>query len=423
VDAVYGNDAAAVVGGSSFLTIEAAIAAVNSAGSSGKAIYVLPGTYNLTAGITIPNGAALRGMSTQVCTIQMLNVTADTTLITMGENCRVEDVTMKLMSVEHHTLKGIVFGGSSTVTSKLRTCVLTVDNSGASVGGTSTVTGVECSGTGTLGSGTFSFNSLKGSTLNVYSNGGGNKRGVLVSNTNIVSTRDLNVYVAKPTDTASTGSYVGIETADANNTGSIQLRATTVGTVPPTSGQSYTASDILQTNPTIITNPNYLASTGIQIGPGTDLVTKTAGEKGFSNYIHQNTLFYGLRGTYGGSANGYLWIGNGLVAGGGNKYPDVTSPPAFYRLQQSALLYGISASLNTGPGTGGTLSTLVKYTPISTGVIRDTSFNITFLAGDTSGNYYNSSVTLAAGDKLHLYVSSNGLAEAVTDLTVQLDLF
>jgi len=210
VDAVYGNDYTASVGGSSFRTINAAISAI----SSGQTIFVLPGTYNLSYGITIPNGTSIRGMSLQTCIIQMLNVISDTTLITMGTNTRVEDLTFNLTSTGHYNLIGITFPGTTTTNAKLRTCVLNVNNSTASTGGTSDVYGVLCNGTGTLSNSSFSFNSLKGSTINVYSNGNGKKRGVLVSNSNIVSTRDLNVYVAQPTDTTSIGSYVGVETDD-----------------------------------------------------------------------------------------------------------------------------------------------------------------------------------------------------------------
>lgn len=56
---------------------------------------------------------------------------------------------------------------------------------------------------------------MKGSTINVYSNGPGNKRGILVSGSNQVSTRDTNIYVAAPSYTLGpTGSYVGVETND-----------------------------------------------------------------------------------------------------------------------------------------------------------------------------------------------------------------
>ena len=351
----------------------------------------------------------------------MLGVTANTTLLTMGENTRVEDLTLKLTSSGHYTLKGIVFGGTTTVTSKLRTCVLTVDNSAASSGGTSIVNGVECNGTGTLGAGTFSFNSLKGSTINVYSNGGGPKRGILVSNTNLVSTRDMNIYVAQPASTASTGSYVGVETADVSNTGSIQLRTTTVGTVTPTGGQSYTASDILQTYPATITDPTYLASAGIQLGPGVDLVTKTAGGNGFSSYVYPTTIYYGLKGDIkNGTSGGYLWPGTQAISA---SFPDTGTPAAYYRVQQPTLLAGISVGLNTTAGTGNSVTVLVRHTPYG-GSIADTDFTVTFGAADTFKNFYSSSHTMDVGDYINVQLSYTGNnANTAADLTVQLDLF
>jgi hypothetical protein len=417
VDAIYGNDSTASVGGSPYLTVDAAVADA----TSGTTIWVHPGTYNLTAGITLPAGIALRGQNTQTTTIQMLGVTANTTLLTMGENTRVEDLTLKLTSSGHYTLKGIFFSGTTTVTAKLRTCVLTVDNSAASSGGTSIVNGVECNGTGTLGAGTFSFNSLKGSTVNVYSNGGGPKRGILVSNTNLVSTRDMNIYVAQPASTASTGSYVGVETADVSNTGSIQLRSTTVGTVTPTGGQSYTASDILQTYPATITNPTYLASAGIQLGPGVDLVTKTAGDKGFSSYVYPTSIYYGLKGDIqNGTSGGYLWPGTQAISG---SFPDTGTPAAYYRVQQPTLLAGISVGLNTAAGTGHSVTVLVRHTPYG-GSITDTAFTVTLGATDTFQNFYSSSHTMDVGDYINVQVSYTGNnANTASDLTVQLDLF
>ena len=419
VDAVYGNDSTASVGGSPYLTVNAAVTAA----TSGTTIWVHPGTYNLSAGLTLPAGIALRGQNVQTTTIQMLGVTADTTLLTMGENTRVEDLTLKLTSSGHYTLKGIVFGGTTTVTAKLRTCVLTVDNSSASAVGTSVVTAVEASGTGSLGVATFSFNSLKGSTLNVYSNGGGNKRGVLVSGTNIISTRDINIYVAQPTSTASTGSYVGVETADSSNTGSIQLRTTTVGVIRPTAGQSYTASDILQTNPTSIIDPTYLASAGIQIGPGVDLVTKSAGGKGFSVYNYPTTLYYGLKGDIkSGTTGGYLWPGTQAVSAG--TFPDpATVLPAYYRVQQPAIISGLSAGLNISPGTGNTLTVLIRVTPTG-GTITNTIFTVTFGATDLYKTFYDGSYTVNTADQIHIQVSYTGAnGNTAHDLTVQLDLF
>lgn len=422
VDAVNGNDSTATIGGLPYLTVGAAITAIGT--NTGYTIWILPGTYNLAAGITVPNGNSLRGLSTQTTILQMTGVTADTTLLIMGENTRVEDLTLRLTSTGHYTLKGIVFPGTTSVTGKLRTCVLTVDNSTAPSGSSSVVTGVEALGIGSLGAGAFSFNSLKGSTINVYSNGGGNKRGILVSGTNIISTRDMNIYVAPPANTASTGSYVGVETADTSNTGSIQLRTTTVGTVPPLGAQAYTASDILQTRPTTITNPTYLANAGVQVGRGTDLVSKTAGGKGFTTYTYANTLFYGLRGNLKDGAAGYLWPGTQVASGGGNGFPDTTSPPAYYRIQERCIIAGISAGLSAAAGTGHTVTVLVSYTPISTGIVTSTPFTFVFDSTTLVGSFYDSSLTLNTGDRLHVYLSyTGGNGNTAHDLTVQVDLF
>jgi len=361
VDGVYGNDFSAAVGGYPYKTVGAAVAAV----STGQTVWILPGTYTLSQGITLNNGTSLRGHNLQTTIVQM-NVTGSTTMLTMGENCRVEDLTFNLTctgGTDSVVLKGIVFGGTSSQTSKLRTSVLNVRNSAMAKTLTSTVTGVEFAGTGSLTPSVFSFNSIKGSTINVFSNGQGNKRGILVSGTNQASTRDLNVYVASPPNTDSTGSYVGIETNDPANTGSIQLRSTTVGVNLPVVGNTYTASDILQTTPPAITDPSYLVTPGIQLGPGTDLVTKSAGGKGFSTYVYPTIIFYGLRGNItAGPSGGYMWPGTQSVSAG--QYPDTGTPPAYFRAQQPTIITGFSAAMNAAPGTG-TVTLSVLYTPVS----------------------------------------------------------
>jgi hypothetical protein len=421
VDAYYGNDSTATIGGLPFLTVGAAITAVGS--STGKTIWVLPGTYNLSAGITVPSGCALRGLNTQTTTIQMLGVTANTTLITMGENCRVEDVNMRLTSSGHYTLKGMYFAGSSSISSKLRTCVLTVDNSTASGTGTSNVYGVEFAGTGTLGSGTFSFNSLKGATINVYSNGNGKKRGVLVSNTNLASTRDLNIYVSQPPAvTGHTGSYVGVETADPANTGSIQLRSTTVGTVTPIAGQTYTASDILQTNPSTVPDPTYLASAGIQIGPGVDLVTKTAGGAPFTTYIYPTTIFYGGRHVITNQTSGYLCPGTVLFSNSTPKYPDSSPIPPSYRAQQPMIVSGLSVACGVAPGVGKTLTiTVCKNAATGASLSNPTSITVTITGTATTGGYWNTTSNFATGDLMNVYFTTD--STTLADVSVQVDCF
>ena len=415
-------------------TIEAAINAVVSQELSGWTIWVMPGLYLLSNGITIPDNCCLRGLNVQTCVIGM-SVTASTTMITMGAYCRVEDLTLYLQctgTTANVSLVGIEFpdadGQATTQTSKLRTSVLTVDNSSMGVGLSSNVTGVLASGTGALSSSTFSFNSVKGSTITVKSNGQGIKRGILVSNSNQMSTRDTNIFVDAPVDAGSTGSYVGVETHDLSllvpdRVGSIQLRSTTVGVVSPGVGDSYTASDILQTTPATITNPAYLASPGIQIGPGVDLVTKTAGGLGFSTYLYPTTLYYGLRGNLNvGATSGYLWPGTQAVS---NSFPDTTSPPAYYRAQQPFILSGMNAHITGVAGTGHNVTVKVRRTPAgTTGTADVTGYSVTFGAAENDKSFYNASQTFEAGDLIHVQLSyTGGNGNNAHDLTVQLDCF
>lgn len=420
VDPVYGNDSYGVLGTYPFLTVEAALAVA----TTGQSVWLMPGNHNLSAGITVPTGVSMRGMSVQTTTVQMLNVTANTTLLTMGTNTRVEDLTLKLTSQEHHTLKGVSFSGTTTADAKLRTCVVTVNNASAGAGGSSTVTGVECSGTGSLGPSSFSFNSLKGSTINVYSDGGGNKRGVLVSATNVVTTRDMNVYVAQPaTPNTATGSYVGVETDDPANTGSIQLRSTTVGVVSASGANTYTASDILQTTPSNVTFPTYLATAGVQIGPGVDLVTKSAGGKPFSTYIYPTTLFYAARGAVTAQKTGYLWPGTEKFVNGAGSVPDNTTPAARYRVQQPLIVAGLMASCGIGPGLGNTaVITVCKNPSTGTAISGETAIVVTLSGtGSVTESYYNTTVDFKAGDYIGIFVNIGG--NVLEDLTIQLDCF
>ena len=457
VDAVYGNDSTAYIGGLPYATIQAAVTAIVGTGTYSSpqylsnAIWVLPGKYYVSTNggnaitdskgavtypaLILPDTTALRGFSLQTCYLVCSNPTSNTTLLQIGANCRVEDLNLTLGSSTYsgsNNLVGIYFGTTSTVTSKLRTSIVNISNANMLYTSSNNVYGIQFDGTGTLGVSTFSFNCVKGSTINVYGNGSGNKRGLMVTNTNIATLRDTNVYVAAPpTNSNFAGSYVGIETNDTANTGSIQLRSTTIGTVQATGVQTYTASDILQTTPPTITNPAYLASAGIQLGPGTDLVTKTAGGKGFSTYIYPTTLFYGAMGTLNTSGNpgtgtpAYLWPGTVVVHSSGGQfiqYPDVSTPPASYRVQQPSILSGLNITCLVAPGAGHTTTVTVRKTPFG-GSIADTAFTLTLSNSTTNVSKYDASVNFGAGDLIHLQVSYDAAGNTTQDLSIQLDCF
>ena len=105
VDAVYGNDSKGVAApyAEPFLTIQAAL----NAAASGNNVIVRAGTYN--EALTIPTNVSLTGEGPQAVVIQRLNVTANTTLITMGVNCRCEIFTANLSSSGNNDLIGVDF--------------------------------------------------------------------------------------------------------------------------------------------------------------------------------------------------------------------------------------------------------------------------------------------------------------------------
>ena len=331
VDIVNGIDATASINGKPFYTIQGAITAINTANTSnsstfnGYTIWVLPGVHNVTTNSTtytdnygvvwrpclvLPNNTALRGLNIQTCVIKCDAPTVNTSLIKIGESCRVEDLTLTLGNAANTTtwnLAGIYFGGTTTSTSKLRVSVLNVNNSGVSASATTNVYGIHAEGTGGLITGgispsIFSFNSLKSSTINVYSNGLGNKRGVFVSASCALTMRDLNVYVASPTtnSTGTGGSYVGVETNDPADLAVVQMRGTTIGACPydllTNTNSHYTSSDILQTSP--ITPTVTISSI---TGNGTTATFTVSGSyptgsRGF--YVGGQVLISGITGTW-----------------------------------------------------------------------------------------------------------------------------
>ena len=431
------------------------------------------------------------------------------TLLTMGENSRVEDLSLTINSSDTTTnLIGINLPVTTSVTSKLRTSVLTVDNSGLAYSTTTNVYGVYSAGTGSLNAATFSFNCLKGSTINVKSNGGGNKFGIYQPSSgggNQLSTRDLNIYVAAPVNADSTGLYVGIYADNVNS--QIQLRSTsvsgapyittnpklpsvvvatsdislsgtptidgvatvagdrvlaagqtnpiqngiyvvaagawaragdmaagsssydayifanrgtlythtgwvcptigTVGTNALTINQTYAGCDILQNSPQAGNGSN-----GVQLGPGTDLVTKTAGTHAFTTYVTPTTHQYALKGNL-PSGTRYLWPGTLTTA---------DNTEVFYRFQQKSILQGLFVNLRTAPG--GTDTVTVTIYKSFTGVPGSgvaTLMAATITGAATSQTCYTASVDFSQGDYLSVHVNTSNVGAA--DLVVELDLF
>jgi hypothetical protein len=347
-------------------------------------------------------------MSTQTTRIVMnaSNPGGTVTMLTMAENSRVEDLNLQLNSSNATTnLVGIALPGTSSVTSKLRTAVLTVDNSGLAVGTTTNATGILSNGTSALSPSNFSFNYTRGVTVNVFSNGGGTKRGILVSTATEVTFRDTNIYVRAPTNAASTGSYVGVETTDAN--ASAQFRTCSIS--GPSTAGGYTGSDILQTSP-----GTGFSNTGIQLGPGCDLINKTAGGKPFTTYVTPTVITYGANAGL-VAATRYLWPG--VLTSSGD------STQIFQRAQQKSIIQGMSFFVRTAPGVGKSLTVTVLRS--ATGVAGSgvpTVMSQTISGATTLGTQYTVSVDLPIGEFFAIEISGTAGTSAA-DLVVQLDLF
>lgn len=409
VDSVNGNDSTGAINGTPFLTVEAGLAAIATAGTPAT-LWIMPGTYTLasaTTGLTMPTGCTMRGHNVQTTRIVMnaSNPGGTVTLLTMAESSRVEDLTLTLNSSNATTnLVGVNTPGTSSTTSKLRTAVVTVDNSGLAYTTSTNVYGIYDNGTGTLGPSSFSFNFTRGVTINVFSNGGGSKRAVYVDTTNDITFRDTNFYVKAPVSSLSAGSYVGVETTDANC--SVQFRTCSISGA--TTSGSYTGSDILQTSP-----GTGFINNGIQLGPGVDLVNKTAGTKPFTTYVTPTTLVYGLKANLVNSPH-YLWSGVQTAA-------DATE--VFYRFQQKSICQGMSVYLRTAPGVGNSVTVTVNRSTTSTpGSGVATSITATISGTALTADHYTSSVDFGQGEYLSVEIDGTS-GNAAQDLVVELDLF
>jgi hypothetical protein len=272
VDAVYGNDTNAALNPNSvpFLTITAALGAA----SSGNNVIVNAGTYN--EAITIPANVCLTGASTQAVIIQKLGVTANTTLVTLNSNARMENITCNLTSAGNYNLVGVEYVSGASITAKIRTCVINVTST--TVNGPS-ITGALSAGTSVT---TFSAtDAIARTTINVISSSTGVSRGVYVSGPNRFTVRETNIYAR------GTGSnIIGFETNNASAVAAIR-----------TSTVSGTLYDV---------NRNL----GTMLIGGTDLVNNTANGNSFTatqapasfsfgtiNGLGTNRRYYMLTGT------------------------------------------------------------------------------------------------------------------------------
>lgn len=373
VDSVFGNDATGQRNGAPFLTINAALAVAQ----SGDAVWIFPGTY--AESFTIPNGVNVLGLTTGGVDI-IKNVNVATDLVTMGENTRLENVNLQLTSSSHVQLRGIVFPGTTTATSKVRTAVLTVDNSGAGAG-SSDVYGIHSNGTATPGE---EISAIRATTINVFSTGLGTKRGILVDTANDFHIRDTNVRITN----SGGGSSIGVET----NHVSAQFAARTSTINGSNSSNPTAGADISQTlgTITIVT---------------TDLLNSNANGLGFGTEISPSTLVWADPGAL-PSAIRFMRPGTAPVTAAEN---------AFIRAPQSLIVKSLTARARMAPGGANVATVTLRKNSV------DTPLTVTLTDTQLSNTNNAITVSFAAGDSISIKTETTGGSTA--DIVVSAELY
>ena len=276
VDQVYGNDANATLDpfNRPFLTLVGALARA----TSGMCVYLMSGTYQ--GPITIPTGVAIRGVSTQVVSINALGVTSATTLVTMGIQTRLEDVTVNLSSSANVNLIGVDFPSGTPQTAKMRTMVVNVTSTAT---GLCDITGVRSAGTSSTA--ISSANAIRATTINVYPDGTGVNRGILVSAANRFAIRDVNVYIS-----GAGANNVGVETTNASAIA--ELKISTIASL---------TSNVDQTQ-----HHDINRTAGLIVLTATDLYHNDANGNSFTITNEPSNIFFGIIGNPGTDRRYYL---------------------------------------------------------------------------------------------------------------------
>jgi hypothetical protein len=358
VDSVYGSDVSGAANryGYPFATIAGAMTNV----SSGETIFVRPGTYTET--VTMCNGIALRGASVQTTTVTRTNVTSNVTLLTMGSNCRVEDMTFTLTSLCNVNLTGVDWPSGTPLTSKLRTAVVNVTSGGTN---SNTIVGLLSAGSSAT---TYSASDATRSiTVSVDASSSGPVRGLYVTGSNWFSSRDTNYNIR-----GTGANIVGVETTNAGSYAS--LKYSTVR------GGNHLAQP---------TNHDINRTAGEILLGSVDLVNNSANGNGFSITTEGAITHYGTTGNFTSGTTYYLVPG--FVRAG-----DLPSSTFGIPVTQNMILF--SGTFQATPAIPAGQS--VKLTAYKNNAATDMS--MTLVAGQTLSSNVRQSVDYTRGDTLDL---------------------
>lgn len=398
VDSILGSDISGQIGGNAFKTIEAAIDKIVSDVSSGITIWVMPGTYELTnnltnGGITIPPNTTLRGVTLQGCIIQRTNVLANTTLITMGANSRLEDITLNLTSASNVQLKGVYFPNATSISAKIRVCLINVTSTSSTL--SNIVCGIFSDGTTTNPDVVLSTNAVQRTTTNVKSStsGGGIVRGWYFTGPLQFSIRDAVIF-------ASGTNSIGVETTNVSSF--IIIKTATVA------GGLY---DIKQ--PTGLTVQN----SGIQL-TATDLINANSDDNGFSVNIESANFAFSIFGNF-GNATHYLFPGT-------SNYNQLLEVQVGVPFPQNVIIFGGMLSAVVPTTMNGSATIYLYNSTSSTSLSNPTEFSSISINDATRVSIFNnkSSTFKKQINYLHVkLVCSDGIGTSIRALFLMLSLY
>ena len=410
VDSLYGNDTTALTNQYSFpfSTISVAM----SVASTSDMIYLLPGTYNET--VVFRSTISIRGANTNSVTIQKANVTADTTLVKMNRNTRLEDVTLNLtsQSVLATKLIGVEISSCQTY-AKLRTTVINVNNSGLTTNGTPTnLYGIYSSGH----SSTLQYSGaddVERTTINVIGAGTGNKRCVYNDDSNRIQLRNCSLFCTDTMNASYTGgSFIGIETVNSNSI--VAIKTSSVNGSHYTNGGT-TSADVCQTAGQIdVFN--------------SDLINRNANNRGV--VINSSQLLYSMGvagvlsnkpGQGGTTWGGATYLVPGTISFTGNAGDPITS---YYPIRTPviALLTTFSFQAATGPGSNNG-SNISSFATLAVNGTILPQFTLVLNAMVSTNYLSTSTIRLGANDNFGVYLSTSQSNTSMTYPVVNLSLY
>jgi hypothetical protein len=345
----------------------------------------MPGTYDES--ITIPTGIAVRGHNLQSCVISQPGVTASTTVVTMGVNSRLEDMTVNVSSSSAVDITCVQFPDGTSKTAKLRTVVVNATNT--STGATGTCCGVKCTDS-TTNNVVTSFNAIQRMTINATTSGvtGASAYGLLNSSNAYFSVRDTTLFAT------GTGGAQCIGVLASGAIGYTSIKTSTCA------GSIYDIDRTGGTGCVLLLN-------------ATDLQNASSNGNGFSVNTEQANISFGLIDTKNPSSGKYVnttyYLIPGTLNANDSYLPSANFPQYF---GQPVIIFGASASSSKAL----TGDQQVVFNLISTTGVTSTTFaTATLNASNQKVIINNFSRTIGENDYFSITATFSGTPQIGSD--------